>query len=211
MSESRSGAPLGAALATPLAAAALGAINHLLAREAWARDRLAPFAGRSLKLEIRPVPSIVLRVCPDGLIERGGDDGSVDLQASLPAAALARLAGEREALLAELHIAGNAEFAAAVQFVARNLRWDAEDDLARVLGDIPARRLAQGASALIDWQRDAARRLAENVREYLTEENPTIATRSTLERFAAEVAEAAAALERLEARVAALEVRDPRR
>ncbi len=37
------------------------ALNHLLEREPWARERLAPFAGRTVELRNPPFPA--LRLC----------------------------------------------------------------------------------------------------------------------------------------------------
>lgn len=49
--------------AKPFAAA----VNHLLARESWARDRLIPYAGKTARLEVQPV-TLVLLVQPDGYL-----------------------------------------------------------------------------------------------------------------------------------------------
>ena len=42
-----------------------------------------------------------------------------------------------------MDIRGDAAFAAEVAWLAENLRWDIEDDLARVIGDGPARLLGR--------------------------------------------------------------------
>jgi ubiquinone biosynthesis protein UbiJ len=41
------------------------------------------------------------------------------------------------------------QLAAEVAWLADNLRWDIEEDLARVLGDVPAHALAQAARRLV--------------------------------------------------------------
>jgi ubiquinone biosynthesis protein UbiJ len=55
-----------------------------------------------------------------------------------------------------MEIRGDAALAAEVGWLAENLRWDIEDDLARIVGDLPAHQLAKTAR----WMVDAARRLA---------------------------------------------------
>jgi ubiquinone biosynthesis protein UbiJ len=55
-----------------------------------------------------------------------------------------------------MEIRGDAELAAEVGWLAENLRWDIEDDLARIVGELPAHQLAKAAR----WMVDAARRLA---------------------------------------------------
>ena len=49
--------------AKPFAAA----VNHLLARESWARERLAPYAGKTARLSCPPVV-LMLLVQPDGYL-----------------------------------------------------------------------------------------------------------------------------------------------
>ncbi len=43
------------------------AVNHVLARESWARERLKPYAGKTARLALSPF-SLLLMVQPDGLI-----------------------------------------------------------------------------------------------------------------------------------------------
>jgi ubiquinone biosynthesis protein UbiJ len=62
------------------------------------------------------------------------------------------LQGER----APVQIEGDVQLAAEMAWLADNLRWDVEDDLARVLGDVPAHALA-----------DAGRRLVQALRPFM--------------------------------------------
>src|SRR5690606_14639852 len=75
-----------------------------------------------------------------------------------------------EAALREIGIQGDAELAADIQFLFRNLRWDIEDDLSRVFGDVAAHRLAESGRSFMAWQREAAVRLGENLSDYLQDE-----------------------------------------
>ena len=59
---------------------------------------------------------------------------------------------------------GDAEFAQEVSFLARNLTWDVEEDLSRVVGDIAAHRIVQGARQARDWGREAAQRARARAR-----------------------------------------------
>ena len=67
------------------------------------------------------------------------------------------------------------------------MRWDIEEDLSQVVGDIVARRAVQLMGRLARWQVAGARNFALSVTEYLTEEAPAIARRQDIERFCAEV------------------------
>ena len=54
---------------------------------------------------------------------------------------------------------GNDKLAAEVLLLARHLRWDAEEALSRLIGDVAAHRVAGAGRALIAWHEDSARRL----------------------------------------------------
>jgi ubiquinone biosynthesis protein UbiJ len=67
------------------------------------------------------------------------------------------LRGERP----PVRIDGAVDFASDLQWLADNLRWDIEDDMARVIGDVPAHTLASvarsAAQALRGFVRSGAR------------------------------------------------------
>ena len=63
-------------------------------------------------------------------------------------------------MLRAVDVAGNAGLAAEVLVLARHLRWDVEEELSRVVGDVAAHRLAGAARAFAAWHADAAQRVA---------------------------------------------------
>jgi ubiquinone biosynthesis protein UbiJ len=185
-----------------LDSAALAALNHLLQGASWARTRLAPFVGKTVRLSLPPL-QLHLMVTGEGMFEQSALE-NFDVEITLPAdAPLLALRGA-EAVFKAARISGLAEFADALGFVLRNLRWDFEEDLSQHVGDIVAHRLAGLLSALATWQRQAAQHLAENVAEYLTEENPTLAKPAAVAAFAAATDRLGDDLRQLEQRVARL-------
>jgi ubiquinone biosynthesis protein UbiJ len=189
--------------AKPFAAA----VNHLLARESWARERLAPYAGKTARLSCSPV-TLMLMVQPDGYLaaieER--DAHQFDVTVSVPADALpAFLQGGQAAVMKHVKIEGDAEFATVIAKLAEHLRWEPEEDLARLVGDAPASRLAALARSASDHARRTGRNLLDSVAEYLLDENPQLVRRAALEDFNAELARARDALARVEKRVERLE------
>jgi ubiquinone biosynthesis protein UbiJ len=50
---------------------------------------------------------------------------------------------------APMEVRGDVGLAAEVSWLAEHLRWDIEDDLARVIGDAPAHQLAQIGRAVV--------------------------------------------------------------
>jgi len=182
----------------------LGFINHLLAGEDWARDRLKPFAGQTVRLE-SGVLARVFEITAAGFVAAGDEDAVVAVTITLPADAPLRALIDRPALFAAAQISGAAELAENLGFLFRNLRWDIESDLAQLVGDIAARRLVVGGKRVRNWQAAQARNLAQNLTEYFTEENPLIARRQDLADFCSEVAALQERLAQIERRVAARE------
>jgi ubiquinone biosynthesis protein UbiJ len=179
---------------------AVAVINHLLAREQWARDRLVPFAGQRARFRVAPLPDLVVEIDESGLVATGTAE-DVSLTLTIPPAALPRILARDEAALREVGLDGDAALASTVQFLLQNLRWDVEEDLSRVVGDVVAHRMAGAARAFAAWQRQAAGRLGENVAEYLKDEAGLLMHSYELEAFGREVDEVRDAVERLDKRI----------
>ena len=156
---------LNAILAPALAERLTLLLNHVLASESVATDRLRPHSGATLALTLAgwpsllpPAPALAWRVTPAGLLEWCGPtapanaDLAVSLDASNPARVLARaLAGEAPTV----QIDGNAQLAADVNWLLQNLRWDVAADLDRIFGPKVAQPLHQVGRMLAAGVRSA--------------------------------------------------------
>ncbi|GIX23398.1 MAG: hypothetical protein KatS3mg122_0629 [Caldimonas sp.] len=134
------------------------ALNHLLAAEPVATRRLAPQAGRRVRLILRgwpallpPAPPVCWEITRAGLLERveaaGDAPGVLDLvvDASNPVRLAAQwVAGDRSSV----SLQGDAELAATLAWLMDHLRWDVEEDLSRLMGDVAARQAATVLRAL---------------------------------------------------------------
>jgi ubiquinone biosynthesis protein UbiJ len=189
---------------TPISQATLGwpfsfALNRLLDADPQARERLAPFAGETVELRAAPLPGLRFVILPGGRIEAGGEAPALVISLG-PAAAAAWLRGE-EHFMRSVDVAGDARLASEVMVLLRHLRWDAEEDLAKVVGDVAAHRLTDLARGFAAWQVDAARRLAEAFADYAVEEKRLLVSGRDLAYFSSEVARLRDAVERLDKRV----------
>src|SRR5690606_14219789 len=147
----------------------------------WARQRLMAHAGRTARLELPPVGSIDFCVSADGYLAAWTGEDPPEVVLRLPLATLPKgLSEGLEAVMREVRIEGNAEFADALGFVFRNLRWDLEEDLSRLVGDIAAHRLVDGGRRLGAAGRETLERFGGNLAEYLTEEQPVLLPRPLL-------------------------------
>lgn len=155
--------------------AAVAALNHLLSAQSWARERLRPFAGKRLQFRLAPLPDLHLLIADSGLLEAATADAAADLVVTVKPGAVPRLLSRDEAALEDVELAGPADLASTVQLLFRELQWDLEEDLSKLVGDIAAHRITGVARDLLAWQKEAASRLAQNFAEYLTEEQPLLA------------------------------------
>jgi len=176
------------------------ALNHLLDAEPWAKERLAPFAGETIELRAPPLPRLRFTILPGGRLGTG-EEGEASLVITLKPEILPALPRGMEHVLRAIEVFGNARLANEVMFLVRHLRWDAEEDLSRLVGDVAAHRLAQVAHDFAAWQADAARRIAEAAADYFLDEQPMLVRRADLTLLADGVAALRDAVERLEQRV----------
>jgi len=180
---------------------AAAGLNHLLAQQHWAAERLAPFAGQCVEFHCPPLPGLRLKILDTGLVEGTKDVAASALVVKLKPGGLPLLLARDEAALKQVGIEGSAELANAVQFLFHHLDWDIEEDLSRLVGDVLAHRLASTGRAFAAWQREAATRFAENLAEYWTEEQPLLARPAEAAKFCAGVAALREDVARLEKRL----------
>lgn len=144
------------------------ALAHLLTGQPWLRDRLVAFAGRRARIEVFPF-AVDLEVATDGALMQSGPgeaDAAVELS---PFTAMRLLAGDQGARR-HVTVRGDTALAGALSAVVSELRWDVEEDLSRVVGDVAAHRIASGARDFARWQRRSARELMDSAVEYMVEE-----------------------------------------
>lgn len=178
------------------------ALNHLLSRQPALRETLSAHAGKSARIDAGVV-QLTVAVATDGLLQAAQAEPEVTItiqQADLP-----KILADMQHAFSYVRISGDAEFARAISEVANGLQWEAEEDLAPFVGDIAAVRIVRAAREASGAMRAGARKLVENLAEYLLEENPTLLYRRAGDDFAADVAVLRDDVERLAKRIALLE------
>jgi ubiquinone biosynthesis protein UbiJ len=125
-------------------------LNHVLMQEPQAMDRLRRQAGRIVEGRWR-VFTIRLLATPAGLLDLASPAAAPDLTLTVTddspwTLAQAALRGDKPAV----RIAGDVQFAAEVNWLVDHVRWDLEEDLARLVGDAPAHTAAQIARGMAD-------------------------------------------------------------
>ncbi len=123
-------------------------LNHVLMQEPQAMERLVRQKGRVVLTQWRSF-TFKLQITPAGLLDLAQADVPADLTLVLTeesplAIAQALMQGGKPAV----RIEGDVQLAAEVNWLADHVRWDVEEDLARIMGDAPAHALCQGARTL---------------------------------------------------------------
>ena len=186
--------------------AALAFCNHVLTQEAWARDRLKPFAGLNARLHAGAF-SFSFAVTRHGFLRAALPGASADVQIDLPGDQLWRLSEGHEALLAVARISGRADLADTLGFLLRNLRPDFAAELSPWVGDILATRLARGLGTLMTTQTRSADALARNLVDHLRDETRALPSAPEFNARQAAVVGLASAADTLDRRIARLEAR----
>jgi ubiquinone biosynthesis protein UbiJ len=179
-------------------------VNHLLSQADWARAALAEHAGKSAQFEIFPT-RIAFAVEAGGTLRAAPDTGEPDVVIRLTPATALQILGQGEKAWSKADVQGDSGFASVLSRVAANLRWDVEEDLSRVFGDIAAHRMAEGGRAAAAWPKQAAASLAGTFAEYLTEEKHLLVTPLLAAEFVHDVDELRDAVERLDKRLERLQ------
>lgn len=175
-------------------------LNHLLAQNDWALNRLACFAGKTVRFDIAPF-SFAYTLLPDGFVTHAPTSLHADAHCVIAPSLLPRLALHDEKAHAEIRTEGDAALLTELFFLSRNLRWDAAEDLSKITGDIAAERIVQAVQIKQHTLQDGVLNLSQAAAEYWTEERPLLAKPQTIQNFVAQVDVLRDDIARLEQRV----------
>jgi len=198
--------------ATPAWLAPLeAALNRNIAAQSRAAELLRRLEGKSVQLEVEGVLRIRAAARGGRLALLAGADSGADAVIGGTPGALLRLATalERPSGQGAVQVRGDAEVAGLYRELIALARPDLEEEAARLIGDVPARRLGVAVRRTRVWAERAGRSFAANLAEYLQEESRELVNKTEHEEFLRGVDELREAADRLEARLRRLEARLP--
>jgi len=153
--------------------AAAASVNHLLRASSWAREALLPHAGKTVRFEVLPL-IVSLTVLSSGETAAAASDATPSVTLRLTPGLVLRLAAHDENVWREVEVVGDADFAAVINQLVRQLRWDIEEDLSRFFGDVAAHRMAETGRSFRRWGEQTAEHVGRTFADYWTEEDPLI-------------------------------------
>jgi ubiquinone biosynthesis protein UbiJ len=170
-----------------LASVSLAPLNHFLPSKSWAGKRLQPYVGKTVRLCISSFFNIVLTVQTSGELSAAMSSATVDTTITLTPGLLLRLLAHDEEAYRKISISGDSVFAEELLCISKNLHWDVEQDLSRIMGDILAHRVVRISKGLKQWHNKSIRNLSETLVEYWMEEQPLLAKPVRVHEFISEV------------------------
>jgi ubiquinone biosynthesis protein UbiJ len=186
-------------------------LNRNVSESRRAQSLARQLDGRVMSLAVEGTPlTFFFRAEGGRLALASRHDGPTDASLSGTPIALLALAGpaaEGALRTGGVRIEGNAEVAQKFRELLADSKPDFEEELARVLGDVAARQVANLARGFLDWGRKASGSLTTNVVEFLQEEGRDLPTRVEVDEFLEGVDRLRDDTDRLEARLARLDSR----
>jgi len=183
-------------------------IQHLLAQNTWSAPLLQPFASQSAQLNF-VLAKTSLVILENGSLAIAGDTSIPDATITISPGLLLRLMAKDESARLQIKVNGDTHLATALAKLLSQIRWDYEDDLSKLVGDVPANKIGEFTRHSVSTVKESAVNLAEMLTEYWQEEKPMLAKKRHIEQFNTEVDTLRADVERLEKRLAKLAKRLP--
>ncbi len=185
------------------------AINHVLEREEWALRDLSNHQGRVIELilpigsmqwqiqdnsfiallsEVHPHPDLVLEVDANSFLALSAPQGTI-----------------KDRAMRAVKITGDAQLAQLIAKLSNQLRWEYEEDLAKMIGDAPAHFVCKQAKRFAQATEKAILDLQGNMVEYLSEEKKVLLHQRDFVSHKMQIQAVRDAVERLEKRISFLQ------
>jgi ubiquinone biosynthesis protein UbiJ len=179
-------------------------LNHLINQNSWAKQQLQPFCGKSVYFRMLPL-NATFTVLEDGGLAMAGESSLPEAIITIPLSVALRLLASDAAANALITLEGDTELATALAKVLRGISWNYEEDLSRVIGAMPARKISdfgRKAAEVVGFQ---TRNATQTLTEYLREDQQVIAANYAIKHFLCDVDNLRDDTERLEKRLEKLE------
>ena len=187
-------------------------LNRGLPRSPRARQLCRELQGHRVGVEVSGFARLVVESTGETLQLKRDATAATEAEIVGGPFSLLALAGESpEAVIqrGDVQIRGDVELAQRFRELALLLRPDIEEEVSKVVGDVPAHHLGRVARAAFGWTRSAASTQVRNMAEYLAHERQHLVPRAEADQLLKGVDTLRENVDRLEARIELL-ARKPR-
>lgn len=178
-------------------------LQHITKQNNWSRQHLLAYAGKVVQFNIALIKTKLL-ILEDGSLGVAPNNADVDASIHIPPSLALRLMAKDEAAKMLIKVEGDTHLAAELGKVLQHIRWDVEEDLSKVIGDIPANKMASASKKAASTAKEQVINVAEMLAEYWQEEKPVLAKKWQVEQFNTAVDILRSDFTRLEKRLAKL-------
>ncbi len=175
-------------------------LQHITNQNNWSRNYLIPFSGKTLQFDFVLIKAN-LAILEDGSLYLAGETTAPDATIHLPPSLALRLLAKDDAAKMQIKIDGDTHLATEISKVLQNMRWDIEEDLSHLVGDIAASKIGEGSHKLYTNAKKQSVNLAEMLSEYWQEEKQILAKKRHVEQFNTDVDSLRSDAARLEKRL----------
>lgn len=184
-------------------------LNHLLTQEPWAARLLQQHAGKVACFDLELL-QLKVQVCADGLIQAvptlpDANSNTNNVTIRIKLSDLPLILQNRERAVSYVKIEGDADFANTISQLSQDLRWEVEEDLSKIVGDVAAVRMVNAGQGALKSIQKTHQSMQENVAEYFLEENPLLVRPSEVQTLAQQVVKTRDDVERLAKRIERVE------
>jgi len=161
-------------------------LQHLTEQNNWSREYLQPFAGKVVQFNFVLAKANLL-ILEDGSLALGGETCAPEATIHAPPSLALRIMAGDEAAKMLLKVDGDTHLATEISKVLQHMRWDIEEDLSKVVGDIAAFKIGEVSKKMFTETKKQSINAAEMLSEYWQEEKNILAKKRHVEAFNANV------------------------
>ncbi|HSH85792.1 MAG: SCP2 domain-containing protein [Methylophilus sp.] len=175
-------------------------LQHLMQQNSWTAPLLQPYANQTIRMDFK-VAQVTLTILQNGELAVAADSADPDATIHLPPSLVMRLLRKDPLASSMIKIDGNATLGIEVGKIFSAIRWDVEEDLSKVVGDVAAYQVVQLGQEKFKQLQTNAKNLGEMLVEYWQEEQPLMAKKTSVENFNQSVDRLREDADRLQSRI----------
>jgi ubiquinone biosynthesis protein UbiJ len=157
-------------------------LQHITHQNSWAKPHLQAFAGQVITFDfsLMRMPLIVLE---DGSLATAPDNALPNATVFIPPSLAMRLVSGDANAKSLIKVDGDVHVATEISKILQQMRWDIEEDISHLTGDIAAYKIGEVSKSMFAQAKKQTTQLAEMVSEYWQEEKPVLAKKMHVEQF----------------------------